>query len=475
MFRTIFFRLAVTTLTIIFISFLVAGILLYGFLGEYAVSEKEKTLRHYADRIAQMAAYLAVNNNRIVQEVFSINVEGYAANSNSIIFIVDNSGKIQFVSSSSLKYLEGNYIESHLANKLAQGQEIRVLGNVRNLLDKPFLTIGYPIRCNNGIIGGVIMNTPVPELQRLRSDVYILFLKAIGISALIAAISIYFMSRRISNPMREMRRIARKIANGEFESRVGITSNDEVGELAKTFNYMADKLEDIENLRRSFIANVSHELRTPMTSIIGFAEGILDGTIPVEKHNHYILIIKEEGIRLTKLVNDLLDLAKMESGGVPLNIKRFNLSELIRRGFIKFETQINSKGQAVELCLFKEDHYVMADPDAIERVIANLLDNAIKFTPQGGVISIKTFEKDENKVFVSIEDTGPGIDKEDLPYIWERFFKTDKSRSKDKIGTGLGLAIVKNIIHKHNQNIWVESKPDKGSKFTFTLEGSEID
>lgn len=470
--RTIFFKLMVTTLIIILISFLAAGILLYGFLGEYAVSEKEKTLKHYADRIVEMAEYLVENNNPVIQRIFSIYVEGYGENSNSIIFIADSSGEIVLVSVPSLKRLEGQQIDSQLIAEVNKGNEVRKIGEFGGLLDKTFLTLGYPIKYNNETIGSVFMNTTLPELQRLRSEVYSLFLKAIGISALIAVIAIYFMSRKISYPLREISMVAKKIASGDFNTRVKVISNDEVGELAQTFNYMAEALGNLENMRKNFIANVSHELRTPMTSIIGFVEGIMDGTIPKDKQNHYLTIVKDETTRLTKLVNDLLDLARIESGEVPINPRVFDISELIRRNIIKFENQINNKNLDLEINLEKEHHAVIADPDGIERVLTNLLDNAIKFTPEGGTIYVRTSAGDD-KVNVTIEDTGIGIDKEDLPYIWERFFKTDKSRSKDKIGTGLGLAIIKNIIKKHQQNIWVESEQNKGSKFTFTLENYE--
>ena len=459
----------ITTLTIIFISFLVAGVLLYGFLGEYAVSEKEKTLKHYAERIVQMAEFLVQNNNPINQEIFRTNVEGYGANSNSVILIIDSSGEIIFVSNKSLRNLEGTQVDERFLQEILKGNEISSRGNFGNLLSQTFLTLGYPIKYNTRIIGGVFMNTPIPELQRLSTEVYSMFLKAIGISAIIAILAIYYMSRRISHPLKEMRKAAREIANGKFDRRVQIKSDDEIGELAKTFNHMAEALGTLENMRKNFIANVSHELRTPLTSIAGFIEGIIDGTIPKEKHTHYLSVAKQETIRLTKLVNEILDLAKMESGESVINPREFDLSELIRRNIIKFENYINNKNLVMEVNFYEEQENVFADPDAIERVITNLLDNAIKFTPNGGIICVRTSEKDD-KVCVSIQDSGIGIDKEDLSHIWERFYKTDKSRSKDRVGTGLGLAIVKNIILSHKQNIWVESCLNKGSKFTFTLQ-----
>ena len=246
------------------------------------------------------------------------------------------------------------------------------------------------------------------------------------------------------------------------------SSRDEIGQLAQSFDQMAVALQNIEEMRRDFIANVSHELRTPMTSIRGFIEGILDGTIPPERQSYYLTIVRDETDRLNRLVNNLLDLARMEAGELELRPRVVNINEIIRVCIIKLENLITSKQIQVEANFDDENVFVSADPDAIERVIYNLVHNAIKFTPEGGSIAIGTVRK-KDTVEISVKDTGIGIDPNDMDMIWDRFYKADKSRSKDKVGTGLGLAIVKNIINEHNQQIWVESEPGKGTKFTFTL------
>ena len=226
-------------------------------------------------------------------------------------------------------------------------------------------------------------------------------------------------------------------------------------------------------MRRDFVANVSHELKTPMTNISGYIAGILDETIPPEKHKHYLSIVMEETYRLNRLVNDLLDLAKMESGEMRLNYQVFDINELIRRCVIKLENMLVKKDLEVEADFAQEETPVNADKDAIERVFINLLHNAVKFTPEGGKITIRTVLK-KDRVIVSITDTGVGIEKEELSVIWDRFHKADKSRGKDKTGTGLGLAIVKNIINEHNQEVHVESELGKGSTFSFTLSRVEF-
>jgi signal transduction histidine kinase len=312
------------------------------------------------------------------------------------------------------------------------------------------------------------MHTPVREVSAARGKVLKYFLVSVGIAIVVAVLLIYIISLRLSRPLKQIRYAAARISNGEFEKRVSIKSRDEVGELAKAFNHMASALENIEKMRRGFVANVSHELRTPMTSIRGFIEGILDGTIPPEKHRHYLTIVRDETNRLNRLVNDLLDLAKMESGEMKLSFAEFDINELIRKCVIKLETLLLERDLTIDADFEEEDLMVNGDRDAIERVVYNLLHNAIKFTPSGGKIYIVT-SSTRDVAEVTIRDTGIGIEESELEMIWDRFYKSDESRGRDKTGTGLGLAIVRNIINEHGQSIRVSSKLGEGTAFTFTV------
>lgn len=324
------------------------------------------------------------------------------------------------------------------------------------------------------VIGAIYLHIPISELQKTRTSVFRYFLFSTIVAILFSIILVYIFSLRISKPLKKINNTARIIAGGEFGKRLDIKSNDEIGELAKSFNQMITDLENVEEMRKGFIANVSHELRTPMTSVRGFIEGILDGTIPPEKQNDYLKIVRDETNRLNRLVNNLLDLAKMEAGEMKLSLRNFNINELIRCSIIKMEKMIVEKNIDIEADFDEEELYVKADPDAIERVIINLVHNAVKFSPESGFIIIRTYTQ-KDKVYVYVQDNGPGIEKEELNNIWQRFYKSDKSRGIDKSGTGLGLAIVRNIINEHQQEIWVESEPGKGSKFIFTLEKGDND
>ncbi|NLB79315.1 MAG: HAMP domain-containing histidine kinase, partial [Clostridiaceae bacterium] len=317
--------------------------------------------------------------------------------------------------------------------------------------------------------GGVILiHSKVPNIYQLKTSIIIIFIISGFVGCIIALLFVAILTKRITKPINQMKRAARRVASGEFTERVSVNGKDEIAELSESFNNMIVALESLESMRRDFIGNVSHELRTPITTIKGFVEGVLDGVIPVEKQENYLTIVLDETRRMQKLVNDLLDLAKMHAGEVSLNITDFDVNELIRRCVISLQQMFIEKNLEFQADFETERTFVNADSDAIQRVIINLLQNAVKFTPQDGEIRVKTYS-DRDKVFISVEDNGKGIPKEELSNIFERFYKTDKSRSTDRSGLGLGLAIVRNIIVSHNEIIKVESEEGHGTVFTFSL------
>nr|WP_283243704.1 HAMP domain-containing sensor histidine kinase [Feifania hominis] len=272
-------------------------------------------------------------------------------------------------------------------------------------------------------------------------------------------------------PLKEMSRAAKSFAKGNFNTRVAVRGSDEIAELAVAFNNMATSLASLEELRTGFIANVSHDLRTPMTTISGFIDGILDGTIPREDESHYLTVVSNEIKRLSKLVHTLLELSKIESGQIEYHPVRFDICESMRKLLLSFEQSINNKRLQVELSLCEERFEVVADEDAIARVMYNLIDNAIKFSYPDGVLtlSITRGDKNDRNVYVSVKNTGVGIPESDLPYVFERFYKSDKSRGLDKTGSGLGLYIVKSIIDRHGGRITVKSVQNEFCEFVFSL------
>lgn len=485
MFKTIFMKLIIVFIAILLISFTIAGVVLFSFLDNYVSNEQLKTFEKGGAQIINILTLYQNNlDNPRSASMLKQQIEYYSLSTNPYIWIINTEGEILFEPD----------IPDIIANKMA------VSGNRYKLPDKrqydevikekkiiqekgdlyglfkdtgySWLVIETPFIYNGKVKGVVYLSTPISEVKKTRTVVINFFLVSVAVSIFISIILVYIFSLRISRPLKQIKNAAKEIAGGEFQKRLNIKAKDEIGELAITFNNMAIALQNLEEMRRGFIANVSHELRTPMTSIRGFVEGILDGTIPPERQNNYLTIVREETIRLSRLVTDLLDLARMESGEITLSLRNFNITELIRRSIIKLESLIISKNIQIEANFEEENIQAFADVDAIERVIINLMHNAVKFSNEKGKIKISV-EYFKDKILLTIEDNGIGIERDEIDLIWDRFYKSDKSRGKDKTGTGLGLAIIKSIINEHNQEIWVESELEVGTKFKFTLSKAE--
>lgn len=310
------------------------------------------------------------------------------------------------------------------------------------------------------------------EQENIFSNIILLILPILIFIALsISLIAIF--AKSVSRPLNEFLGLARSVSQGNLKVRISYTDEKtEIGKLSKTFNSMMDKLEQTEKQRADFTSDVAHELRTPMTSIGGFIEGILDGTIPKEKHDIYLTRVSSEIKRLTNMVKDLLILSKMDADDAALEKSVFDINDLIRRSIISFESAIKRKNIFINVNFAEKNTFVYANSDDIKRVLINLIHNSIKFSNEAGNVTI-TVEAIKNKVYVYIKDSGVGIDQEDLENIWTRFYKSDKSRGKDKSGTGLGLSIVFSVIKRHNETIDVKSQKGMGTEFVFTLDNAE--
>ena len=324
------------------------------------------------------------------------------------------------------------------------------------------ITIGYKVK------GYVLIHKPVSQMITYHSELlnisYFTLLILIG-CAFVLLILFTFM---IYRPIRKIIRGADAYAAGDFDYKIPVHSNDEIGYLAASLNYMANELNTLEDDQRKFVSNVSHDFRSPLTSIKGYVEAMLDGTIPPEMQEKYLKIIVFETERLTKLTHGLLELNKYGSHGTMLDRSDFDINQIIKQTAQTFEGTCKEKRIIFHLILTGQSLFVRADMSKIQQVVYNLIDNAIKFSHHDSEITIETTEKNE-KVFVSVKDSGIGIPKDSLNKIWERFYKTDLSRGKDKKGTGLGLAIVKEIIQAHDENINVISTEGVGTEFIFTL------
>ncbi|MCD8216908.1 MAG: ATP-binding protein [Clostridiales bacterium] len=303
------------------------------------------------------------------------------------------------------------------------------------------------------------------DLREFFCTGYFLIYIIVTLAALII-LFVYIFS--IYRPMRRITQAAIAYADGDYEQPIPYHAHNELGFITDVMNCMASELNSLEEDQRKFISNISHDFRSPLTSIKGYAEAIADGTIPPELQGKYLHVIISETERLEKLTHSLMELNKYSAKGMLLNMTAFDINELIRQTLLTFEGRGTEKNLTFRLSLTEKPLYVKADPDKIAQVLHNLIDNAFKFSNPGSEIDIESTIRN-GKAFVSVKDFGIGIPKDSLNKIWERFYKTDLSRGKDKTGTGLGLAIVKEIIHAHHENINVISTKGVGTEFIFSL------
>lgn len=314
----------------------------------------------------------------------------------------------------------------------------------------------------------VFIHSPLNDLYSLTDNLmWVLFVIILLLYLLIWGL-VFYLTAHVIDPVKKMQSVADSIKRGDFSQSVSIRQNDEIGQLAESINSMSSELSEIDTIQSDFITNISHDFRSPLTSIKGYVEAILDGTIDKDSQSKYLNIVLDETNRLTKMANNVLDLSKLQSGQIEIHPVPFNLNEMIIRLALGFEKRVDDRQIEMNLDFVQEKLICVADENLIERVVYNLLDNALKFTPQKGKITIETSIVSK-KAFISVKDNGIGISEDSLPHIFERFHKGDKSRGRDRQGAGLGLTIVKQILNAHNENISVSSTVGKGTAFSFSL------
>lgn len=464
--KGLFSKMVATYTLIISISFIILATFLSFWFEGYFFNQRKGQILAEGQIVANAAIQYLYGGTPISK---TNDILEYVSNySSTDIILLDSYGYVYATSNPNHKKFIGNQLLTKDLEMLRQGKIIEKKDFFDDVLKMEVHSYEIPILYREVFQGTIVMNTPMQEIKEPLRRVYqIIWMSAI-LAIVASSIIIYYFSQRIIiKPLEKINSVAGKISQGEVGKRVDIKSDDEIGELAKSFNSMADSLQEVENNRRTFISNVSHELRSPITSIKGFIGGILDGIIPKEKETYYLSIAYEEIQRLTRLINDLLDLSAIDAGKFTLSIQEQDINEIVRLSIIKFETIIKSKKINVDVWLDDKDVYVLADKDKIIQVVTNLVDNATKHVEEGGNIDIRTKVKGQ-KVFVSVYNDGPNIPEEDAKRIWERFYKSDKSRTT-KVSTGLGLSIVRRIITQHGEDIWFENKENKGVKFIFTL------
>lgn len=437
---------------------------------DYAVKDTAESLYKEASSISQSYGS-ALYDSEVSLETVQQQMSALSSYMDVRIWILNPSGRMVI---DSAKVLDPN-VETKIDDfdPSITGNSFYTVGQFFSSFNEDMLSVIAPISSNYKVRGYVIIHKPLADVNAKAADIlnysYILLIMLFILSLII----LVFFTEIVYKPLRKIIHATEEYGAGNMHYELDVESDDELGYLAGSLKYMSGEMARFEDDQKKFIANVSHDFRSPLTSIRGFLEAMLDGTIPPENYPHYISLVLNQTDRLTKLTNSLLQLNNMNTAGMLLSLSDFDINSTIRSVAESFEQTCKNKKISIDLVTYESALYVNADEEKIQQVLYNLVDNAIKFSPENSVIRIETTEK-KNKVFVSVKDNGIGIPKDEQGQIWDRFYKTDLSRGKDKKGTGLGLSIVREILRAHDENINLVSTEGVGSEFIFTLKRSEL-
>ena len=467
--RSSFGRSFTAVATVLLLSLILLGTSFQMLIKKYLTENAIHDLKQDAQIVADLAAAYSVEGSQN-SRAFLLNLDVAAQVSGFEAVICDKTGEIVICSCSPMvcDHL-GWHIDEGYMNHVMEAGGDATTGIIKGLYTDSRYVVCTPVG-SEPYDGIVIASTPTAGTTAVLNRISNLFLTTSVFVILIAVIVATFFTQRESRPLREMAMAANAFGHGNLNVRTKVdeTTSEEMQELALAFNNMASSLQKSEYQRQEFVANVSHELKTPMTTISGYIDGILDGTIPETKREHYLRIVSDETKRLSRLVRSMLDISQLQNQDIPEEKKmHFDLEEAVGQVLITFEKKINDKHLDVEVEMPEHPVYTIAGRDYITQVIYNLLDNAVKFCPEGKTLGVRIREG-SNKAYISISNEGETIPAEELPLVFDRFHKLDKSRSKNRDGWGLGLYIVKTIVCSHGENISVTSRDGK-TEFTFTM------
>ena len=471
--KSTFSRQVSTTVLILLLALLLLGGAFRVLVGQYLEHNTHDQLQTDALALAELvAAYDAAGD--LQHENLRTNLTLASLVSGADTVVLDSLGNVILCSDPGLQCPHlGLTINQNFVDQVFESGSSFEIGSNPEFYGESRYFVSVPIRNHRtgANIGLVIVSMPTGDTQALMEGIADIQVTVSLLVILIAVVVMSVSTRNECRPLREMAQAARDFGHGNLKARVrtGGKNSEEVDELAAAFNNMAESLEKSEYQRQEFVANVSHELKTPMTTIGGYIDGMLDGTIPPERHRYYMQIVSDETKRLSRLVRSMLDISRLQDqSGIPEEKKtRFDMEEAIGEVLITFEQKINSKNLDVLVDLPEHPVFTRADRDAVTQVVYNLLDNAVKFCHQGGELGLR-LRIGGSKIYVTISNQGNTIPPEELPLVFDRFHKIDKARNRSQEGWGLGLYIVKTLVCSHGENISVASRDGK-TEFTFTM------
>lgn len=463
--KTLYLKFCLAYLIFGVFGFIVVATFVSNMTLEHLKREKADALYKEATLIANTYAS-DLYNNEISLDTVKNQLDAIDLYLNSTIWIINPSGRMILDSSTPID-VDREVVVENFDPTITTGSYYTT-GTFFDSFDEEMLSVFAPITTNFKVKGYVVIHTSMNELRASKESLLSISYIMLIMLFLLSLIILLFFTEFVYLPLRKITTATEQYASGNMHYEFSVESEDEIGYLAAALSYMASEIAKNEDGQKKFIANVSHDFRSPLTSIKGYLEAMLDGTIPPEMHEKYLGIVLNETDRLTKLTNSLLTLNNLNTRGMVLEKTVFDINKVIKCTSASFEGTLLNKRVSINLLLTGDTMLVKADMGKIQQVLYNLLDNAIKFSHHDSFIKIETTEKHQ-KIFVSVKDSGIGIPKESLKLIWDRFYKTDLSRGKDKKGTGLGLSITKEIIQAHDEHINVISTEGVGTEFIFSL------
>ncbi|MCI5586051.1 MAG: ATP-binding protein [Lachnospiraceae bacterium] len=463
--KTLYLKFCLAYLIFGIFGFIVVAVFVSNMTLEHLKREKADALYKEATLIANTYAS-DLYDNAISLDTVKKQLDALDTYLSATIWIINPSGRMVLDSTQPVD-VETERIVENFDPTITLGSYYTI-GSFFDSFDEDMLSVFAPITSNYKVKGYVVIHSSMADLMESKENLLRISYIMLILLFMLSLIILIFFTEIVYFPLRKITTATEQYAAGNMHYELQLESEDEMGYLASTLSYMASEIAKGEDNQKKLVANVSHDFRSPLTSIRGFLEAMLDGTISPEDHPKYIGIVLNETERLIKLTNSLLTLNNLNTKGMILEKTIFDLNEVIRSVIASFEPSCKNKGISINLILTGDIMPVKADMGKIQQVLYNLLDNAIKFSHHDSSIKIETYEK-HSKVFVSVKDSGIGIPKDSLKQIWNRFYKTDLSRGKDKKGTGLGLSITREIIQSHNENINVISTEGVGTEFVFSL------
>ena len=467
--RTLYLKFVLAYIIFGFFGFLVVATITSSMTLEHLKRDRADALYKEAILISNSYATDLYNSETTLESVWR-QIDALGTFMNASIWIVNPSGLIVLDSSSPIDIENSRTIPDF--NPTITGNSFYTVGKFFSMFEEDMISAFAPITSDYKVKGYVIIHYSMHELEKTAASLLNISYLTLVLLFVLSLIILLFFTELVYMPLRKITHATEQYAIGNFRYKFQIDSEDEIGYLGASLAYMASEISKSEDNQKRLVANISHDFRSPLTSMHGYLEAMLDGTIPPELHEKYLGVVLNETDRLTKLTNSLLTLNNLNTQGMILEKTSFDINQVIKNTAASFEGTCRSKLITIELSLTGKTMYVTADLVKIQQVLYNLVDNAIKFSHKNSSIKIETIEK-SNKILVSVKDNGIGIPKDSIKLIWDRFYKTDLSRGKDKKGTGLGLSITKEIIHAHNENINVISTEGEGTEFIFTLEKSK--